>query len=227
MKISFVELQNFRKLKCCRIDFSNQETIFVGANNSGKTSAMDALILFLKEKSNFKTQDFTLSNWKTIISIGESWLNRKEDKEIDYKAQEWNKLLPQLDVWLSVEENEIHYVNHLIPTLDWDGGKLGVRLILTPENIEILHDDFCKAYNRSKDIKGKTKLKLWPANMWEFLEKRLLNYFSIKAYILDPSKVSDVGNIIPQGLPNDSEPLDMENPFKGLIRIDIINAQRG
>lgn len=227
MKISFVELKNFRKLKCCRIDFSNKETIFVGANNSGKTSAMDALILFLKEKSNFKTQDFTLSNWKSIDDIGQSWLNRKKDNTIDYKINEWNKLLPQLDVWLNVEENEIHYVNHLIPTLDWDGGNLGVRLKLAPENIEALHNDFCEAYNRSKKIKGKSKLKLWPSHMWEFLEKRLHKYFSIKAYILDPSQVSEADNIIPQELPEDSEPLDMTNPFKGLVRIDIINAQRG
>ncbi len=227
MKISFVELQNFRKLKCCRIDFSNMETIFVGANNSGKTSAMDALILFLKEKSNFKTQDFTLSNWKNIDEIGQSWLSRKKDDAIDYKINEWNKLLPQLDVWLNVEENEIHYVNHLIPTLDWSGGNLGVRLKLAPENIEALHDDFCEAYNRSKTIKGKSKLKLWPSHMWEFLEKRLHKYFSIRAYILDPTQVSEADNIIPQELPEDSEPLDMANPFKGLVRIDIINAQRG
>ena len=47
MKISCVDIQNYRKLKCCKISFSDYETIFVGANNSGKTSAMDALICFL------------------------------------------------------------------------------------------------------------------------------------------------------------------------------------
>ena len=49
MHIAFIEIQNFRKLKACRVDIAQQETIFVGANNSGKTSAMDALILFLKQ----------------------------------------------------------------------------------------------------------------------------------------------------------------------------------
>ncbi len=47
LKISFVEVQNFRKLKSIRIDFDGQTTIFVGANNSGKTSAMLALRYFL------------------------------------------------------------------------------------------------------------------------------------------------------------------------------------
>ena len=65
MKISFVDIQNFRKLKSCRIEFSDKETIFVGANNSGKTSAVDALIVFLKkDRKDILTTDFTLSNWE-------------------------------------------------------------------------------------------------------------------------------------------------------------------
>ena len=85
---------------------------------------------------------------------------------------EWHRgLMPRTvlvfvsdDSELSVEENEIHYVNHLIPTLDWDGGKLGVRLKLTPENVEALHDEFLEAFNRSKEIKGKSNLNLSDLN---------------------------------------------------------------
>lgn len=43
MHIKHVEIGNFRKLKTVRIDFASETTIFVGANNSGKTSAMVAL----------------------------------------------------------------------------------------------------------------------------------------------------------------------------------------
>lgn len=50
MKIDFVKIKNFRKLQSCKIEFSDKETIFVGANNSGKTTAMDALITFLEKK---------------------------------------------------------------------------------------------------------------------------------------------------------------------------------
>lgn len=49
MKIAFIDIQNFRKLKCCRVELSKNKTVFVGANNSGKTSAMDALMIFLKK----------------------------------------------------------------------------------------------------------------------------------------------------------------------------------
>lgn len=72
MKIDFVEIQNFRKLRACRVEIAAHETIFVGANNSGKTSAMDALILFLKKnrRKDIATTDFTLSNWLSMGSQG-------------------------------------------------------------------------------------------------------------------------------------------------------------
>ncbi len=83
MKINTVEIRNFRKLKSCKIDFSEKETIFVGANNSGKTTAMDALMAFLKTK-NFKTQDFTLTNWKKLNEISEKWIS--EEVKEEYKS---------------------------------------------------------------------------------------------------------------------------------------------
>lgn len=59
--------------------------------------------------------------------------------------------------------------------------------------------------------------------MRDFLDKKLHNYFTIKAYILDPSKCADQN---PQPLPENSEHIS-KDPFKGLFKIDIINAQRG
>jgi len=40
MIISHLEIANFRKLLSVRVDLAQQTTVFVGANNSGKTSAM-------------------------------------------------------------------------------------------------------------------------------------------------------------------------------------------
>lgn len=47
MRISTIEIGNFRKLVAVRIDLAADKTVFVGANNSGKTSAMTALRRFL------------------------------------------------------------------------------------------------------------------------------------------------------------------------------------
>jgi predicted ATP-dependent endonuclease of OLD family len=73
MRIKFLEVQNFRKLKSIRIDLSDDTTLLVGANNSGKTSAMLALGHFLVDRHRFTTNDFTLSHWAAINAIGAAW----------------------------------------------------------------------------------------------------------------------------------------------------------
>ncbi len=233
MEICYVDIQNFRKLKCCRIELGKRETVFVGANNSGKTSAMDALILFLKKnrQKDISVTDFTLSNWKHINDIGANWVKSSEDdnEKIDINLSVFRPYMPSVDIWLDVVEGEIHYVSHLIPTLSWEGGLLGVRLCLEPKNGEELYADFVKAYRAAQMASAKkTNLSLWPKDLKDFLERRLTKYFSINAYILDPSKANkQVNNSIePQDLPDNSEALDFD-PFKELFKIDVIPAQRG
>lgn len=236
MKIEFVELQNFRKLKSCRIDFAEKETIFVGANNSGKTSAMAALMAFLKDHTEFTTRDFTLSNWKEINSIGRKWVNTKEGDPVDLSVESWSNYLPRLDVWIKVNEDEIHYINHLIPTLDWQDGFLGVCMRFEPKNIEELYKEFVSKYRAAHNAKeaakqkknGEYNLDLWPKTMWDFLEEKLNSYFEVNSYILDPKKlVAPKGGIAqPQELPLNAVPLD-RSAFKGLVKVDIIYAQRG
>jgi len=226
MKIDFIDIQNFRKLKESRIDFSEKETLLVGANNSGKTSAMDALILFFKSKNKFETRDFTLSNWKTINSIGEAWIKTEEKEELDLGIEQWVGQLPAIDVWLKIEPNEIHYVHHLIPTLDWEGGLLGVRLRFEPNNIEELYTEFSSNFDNAKKIlksskSEQTDFKMWPKDMWDFLDKKLNNFFSVKSYLLNPELNEEI-----QKLPETCVALDSD-AFAGLIKIDIINAQRG
>jgi predicted ATP-dependent endonuclease of OLD family len=236
MLIEFVEVRNFRKLKSCRIDFSKKETVFVGANNSGKTTAMDALRFFLKEMSKISTREFTLSNWIKINAIGKEWLSVPENSKPNFTIDAWEDYVPQLDIWLKVESTELHFVNNLIPTLDWDGNRLGVRLRFEPRNIETLYKDFVDAFNSAHKLKEeaakkaqtKVKLDLWPNSLWDFLEKKLSAHFEIKAYLLDATKLQTPtdGVANPQKLLPDNLPLSYD-PFKGLIKIDIINAQRG
>ena len=62
MKIESVHIRNFRKLKNCHIDFADNTTVFVGANNSGKTSAISAIVWFLKNTDRFTLKEFTATN---------------------------------------------------------------------------------------------------------------------------------------------------------------------
>jgi predicted ATP-dependent endonuclease of OLD family len=230
MQIDFVHIQNFRKLKNCRIDFSDKETVFVGANNSGKTSAIEALMLFFKMKNKFCTRDFTLTNWKDLNLIGDAWIKEKELSKIDLTTKNWESHLPTLDIWLKVENNELQYVNDLIPTLDWKGGSLGLRLRYEPSSIEDLYKEFTAKCKNSKEIidstdtkENKTNFKLWPKNMWDFLDRdtKLGANFTIRTYLLDPVLKDN-----PQTLTDSDIPIEGDVASK-LIKVDIINAQRG
>ena len=71
MHIADIKIRNFRKLKEIFIDLRDYTTVFIGANNSGKTSAMVAMRYFLKQDGdNFNVYDFTLSNHAKIQEIG-------------------------------------------------------------------------------------------------------------------------------------------------------------
>ena len=222
MKINSIHIQNFRKLQSCKIDFSERETIFVGANNSGKTTAMDALMIFLKTK-NFKTQDFTLSHWKSLNEVGENWIKADDLKEEDKSVKLLEQYLPILDLWFEVENSELHYVSHIIPTLDWKGGLLGIRLRFEPKDMDELIKEFITLYNKSNKLsqdKGKD-FKLWPKTFWDFCEHKLNAHFTIKTYLLDPNKYDEQQELLDNNIALEGDVL------KGLIKIDIINAQRG
>jgi predicted ATP-dependent endonuclease of OLD family len=223
MKINFVEIQNFRKLKQCRIDLSDTTTLFVGANNSGKTSAMDSLGKFLA-KRNFVFNDLTLSNFSVINKIGEKW--EKIDCPIPETIEDWESILPSLDVWIEVSSNEIQYVTHIIPTLSWRGGALGVRYLFQPKDIKLIFKEYRESFfaaRKTEAAAADAQISLWPKTLCDFLEKRFSTLFSLKAYLLDPTQTND---ICPQKTTYEMECIE-QNPLDGLIQIDMIAAQRG
>jgi predicted ATP-dependent endonuclease of OLD family len=234
MLISFVEIQNFRKLKSVRIDFSEQTTLFVGANNSGKTSATLALRSFLSEPERFTTNDFTLSNWPKIEKIAAAWeAAAAGGQPIESGLGEWDAVLPSLDVWLDASPDEIRYLRRLLPSLDWAGGPIGVRIRLQPKDPQELYKDYLLQRNAAVDTlkaaqgNGGSKIKLWPEHMCGYLERKLHQQFEVRTYLLNAvaCKSPVNGIAMPQDLPKDIGPLE-GNPLSGLIRVDPVPAQR-
>lgn len=217
MHIEFIEIANFRKLLSIHVDISEQTTLFVGANNSGKTSAMAALQKFLV-RNQFKLYDFPLSRWAEIDAIGERWIAARDaQRVIEFKAAEWAAVVPTLDLWLHIESGEFHHVSALIPTLDWEGGRLGVRLRYEPsqnespeKGREALSQAFLSAYDDAEKVRAvhdaaeearlaagnsssekPHKLTVWPTSLSDFLRRHLETYFKVRAYLLDPAAIQE------------------------------------
>ena len=226
MKLSFVQIQNFRKLKNCKINCGEKNTLFVGPNNSGKTSAMEAIVKMLK-KGAINFNDITVSNHNEINKIGK--LIVEEERDLHEIEVEWENVLPSIDIWIEVLNNEMQYVANLIPNLDWNGGLIGVRLLIQPDRPENMYSDYIEKYKKARslekkaDEKGK-KIEIWPINLCDYMKIKINEKFKIKMYVLDCSKIDDESDI-PQKID-----YDLETPFdylKNIIKIDFIEAQRG
>lgn len=231
MKIQSVHIRNYRKLKNCHIDFGEKETVLVGANNSGKTSAISAIVGFLKNTDRFTLKEFTATNWALINEIGEKWLENDSVDEALLSSHQWDTIVPSMDVWINVEDGEQYRVNHLIPSLStWDGKKVGVRGQYGPKDVKKLYTAYKEAKTKANILESTEEWKkagypeLYPRNLCDFLGKglNLKEYFNVKYYIIDPA-------LDPIEEDKVQETLDHEldsNPFESLIRVDTILASR-
>lgn len=253
MHIESIEIRNFRKLSSVRLDLARETTLLVGANNSGKTSALIALRSFLKDGIRaFGKNDLTLSRWRDINNIGEKW--GIDDGSPATKSSRWAEYLPSLDVWLRVSDEEVHRVSALIPSLDWTGGMVGVRFALEPRDQDDLARSFREVSRKRSALKNQWNdrnttnsgdttqakfegadapsetgnLSLWPENLIDFLARDFQKYLTIRYYVLDPAKIREPSEeaAVVQDLPEMAEPLT-SNPLEHIVRIDEINAQRG
>ncbi|MDV2485727.1 ATP-dependent nuclease [Acinetobacter towneri] len=129
--------------------------------------------------------------------------------------------MPSLDLIINVESSEIHHVIEFLPSLDWDGGLIGLRLRLEPKNIEELRNDFVELCNENKRVmseNGQIAISnFWPnENIQEFLSRHLDKYFRIKSYVIDPY-AENTEEIL----------LETSEPLKGLIKINVIGEDAG
>lgn len=231
MKIHSIHIKNFRKLKNCHIDFGDKETVFVGANNSGKTSAISAIVWFLKNNEKFTLKEFTATNWALIDRLGDQWLTNEPIDDTLLDSHQWDDIVPSLDIWIDVADGEQYRVNHLIPSLStWDGKVVGVRCQYNPKDVKRLYVDYKEtkekaiALQSTEEWKKASSPDLFPKNLCDFLAKgsNLRDYFEVKYYIIDFA-IEPTDEDMVQVTPNN----DLEkNPLEELIRVDTILASR-
>lgn len=231
MNIQSVQIRNFRKLKNCHIEFDEKQTVFVGANNSGKTSAISAIVWFLKNTEKFTLKEFTITNWAQINALGDHWLENDRVDEQWLDPHKWDSIVPSMDIWITVKDGEQYRVNHLIPSLStWEGMKVGVRCQFEPKDTTKLYVSYRQAIEKveklqaTKEWENASSPELFPKNLCDFLGKgsNLRSFFDVRYYIIDPA-LEPEGEERTQSTPDDV--LDGK-PLEDLIRVDTILASR-
>jgi putative ATP-dependent endonuclease of the OLD family len=204
MKISRINLKNFRRLENIEIGFEDTETVFVGPNNSGKTSATVAFKLFLA-RPDFKIHDFSASKISEFDLFGAS-----DDQE--------PTVLPSIefDLWFSIDpEVEFGRVFSILPNVTTDLAEVGIRIsysLKDPDALK-LRTDYLSAFPRKADGKSQKSLSHFLA-----LEGNLSRHFGLNYFALE--------KLLAEIVPLPIEPEEGKHVIKSLLRVDFVDAQR-
>lgn len=201
MKIKNIKIKNFRRLECVNIDIESDETVFVGPNNSGKTSATVAMRCFIDNK-DFKVHDFSVSR------AGDFDAFIKEDN---------SELLPaiELDIWFTVDPDSIEFGRafSLLPKLSDGYTELGIRLKFEASDADRLRSDYLEKHPPGKDGLHKQSLFHYLS-----VDRNLNKYFHVSYYSLERVE----SDVITHLLNKDEGKKLLQN----LVRVDFVDAQR-
>lgn len=206
MRLENIEIRNFRLLRRSSVDLAHGSTttIFVGANNSGKTSVMEALRLFIgtgDDNSKISFHDLSQLRHRDIKRI-ESLLANEAIHE--KKVALLKRFAPRmrLDLTFSYEEEPADLVAATQLLMDLTPGTNTVRMRIdyALENAKKLIDDF-----HARPRKDTT--------LCDFLKENFREHF--KRFFF---KVSPDGREV--------ERLGDGGILRSLLRIDIVPAQR-
>ena len=202
MKITSIALRNFRRLEQVAIGFEKDETMLVGPNNSGKTSATVAFRCFLGVK-DFKVYDFSVSKVPALDAFGEGG---------DAEG------LPtiELDLWFSLDPDHISFGRafSLLPELSDEFDKVGIRLKYQPRDPAKMRAAYSTAYPASEDD-GKRS-----GTLSQFLgsDTNLKQHYELAYYSLDDRGQPPIETLL------DSK--EGKSLLCNLLRVDFVDAQR-
>ncbi|MFM0561702.1 ATP-dependent nuclease [Paraburkholderia sediminicola] len=225
MHLHSYSIRNYRRLRDVHIELASDISIFVGANNSGKTSATQALYAFVSgSKDKFSLYDFSSVCWSAFDAAGELPEDAAETAELPTIA---------LDLWFEVTANDLYLVIPLLPSSAWEGTQVGIRIEFAARNAaELLAKyrsvrDDAQAKAAALEARENEKYVPWPRSLTDYLTNELLNEFEFKYYVLDRAQFDDRHRSV-EGY----EPLLLgKDPggaaiLRSLIKVDNLSAQR-
>lgn len=226
MHLHSYRLKNYRRLQDAHIELADDISIFVGSNNSGKTSATQAIHAFVTGgRDRFSLYDFSSPCWKRFDEAG--------NINLAYPIPDGFSLPSiDLDLWFEVAAADLYLVIPLLPSTAWEGTKVGIRVSLTAKNSINLIQNFQEAKARgaaqTAELPQDSQYTPWPRSMTDYLQRELKSEYELRYFILDRTRFDEttfqeIGNYVPDEL--SGEP-GGGTILKSLIHIDNLGAQR-
>lgn len=205
MKLRKISICNFRRLENVVIDIEEKETVFVGPNNSGKTSATAIFRCFLGDR-DFKIHDYSVA----CIADFEKFATSSDAVDLPEIS---------LDLWFTIDPDSIAFglVFTLLPKL-LDFSLVGLRLSYGIEDANKLREHYFAAYPANEDgTRAKT--------LFEYLatDSNLSHHAVVRYASLEEKKATD-GKTEVIAMPLESD--EGKRLVKHLVRVDFVDAQR-
>ncbi|MGO2393284.1 MAG: ATP-dependent nuclease [Halomonas sp.] len=202
MRLTKAFIRNFRRLEEVVIDFEDSETVFVGPNNSGKTSATSIFRCFLSSR-DFKIHDFSIQR----IS------------EIDrYAPEEDDFVFPsiELDLWFEFDPENISFGRafSLLSSVSIETDEVGIRCKYVVDDISKLWAEYDTIFPSDDDGSRKRSLSHFLG-----LDGNFKNHFSVQYYSLSRLESDEVEETVLKFS-------DGKRILNSLVRADFVDAQR-
>lgn len=206
MRLETIRIRNFRMLRRFEVNLSSESptTVFVGPNNSGKTSAMDALRLFTSpssESARFSIHDISQARQRDFDRLEATLAKTKDADEAVALLRRFSPRM-RLDLVFSYSQEPADVVaaSPLLMGLDAPDDIVCLRIEYGIDNARGLLADF-NTRRHPKDT------------LREFLRDTLPRYFKRTYYKVARSKL-------------EVEKLDDGGTVENLIKVSTVPAQR-
>ena len=206
MKLSKIKIRNFRRLEDVEIDLEDEETVFVGPNNSGKTSATAVFRYFIKG-NEFRIHDFSVSRIREI----DQFRSQEEKDGLDLPSID-------LDLWFKIDPDiEFGRVFSLLPDTLTDLDEVGIRIsfAVKQDDIESLVSNYEEARSNKSDDATREAFTL---SRFLGIDGNLKRYFRLHYFVLKSTDSDPAASAL--------EPSEAERVLSSLLRIDFVDAQR-
>lgn len=204
MRISRVEIRNFRLLADVQLVLEEQTTLVVGRNNSGKTSLSEVIRRFLNDGTpTFYIEDFSSAAYDGFCKALKAKNDRLEDHEI-------RALVPSIElrIFFSYDpaQPQLGPLSDFVIDLDPDCNEALVvaRYELKDGGLGALFEG-----QQTEDLNAETRLSFFRA-----LRERIPGQFVTRVWAEDPNDSSNQKQVSLSAL-------------RALLKVEFVNAQRG
>jgi putative ATP-dependent endonuclease of OLD family len=202
MRLTKAFIRNFRRLEKVEIDFEDSETIFVGPNNSGKTSATSIFRCFLSSR-DFKIHDFSIQRISEIDHYS------PEEDEVVFPSIE-------LDLWFEFDPDNISFGRAfaLLSSVSIETYEVGIRCKYVLDDISKLWTEYDTIFPSDDDGIRKRSLSHFLG-----LDGNFNRHFSVQYSSLARLENEEIEKTI-------LKPADGKRILNSLVRADFVDAQR-